>query len=124
MKSGSCSTDDASAASWPEAPLPTPSRVSVQNGHVSDNRADDGETDGIVQHRPPAPLLPPASRPCWSMAPAAAFSPRPSTRRRTSAPYSPPTAIPSVNQYGAAALALLIGAALIWQLTALARRSS
>jgi hypothetical protein len=36
----------------------------------------------------------------------------------------PPTAIPALNQYGAAALALLIGAALIWQITALARRSS
>ena len=52
------SAPNANAASRPEAPLPTPSRMSVQNSGVSDNRADGGETDGIVQHRPPAPLLP------------------------------------------------------------------
>lgn len=36
----------------------------------------------------------------------------------------PPTAIPSLNQYGSAALALLIGGALLWQLARLARRAS
>ncbi|MEO8601517.1 MAG: hypothetical protein ABI629_02965 [bacterium] len=36
----------------------------------------------------------------------------------------PPTQIPTVDHYGSAALALLIGAALLWQLAALARRSS
>jgi hypothetical protein len=36
----------------------------------------------------------------------------------------PPTAIPSLDQYGAAALSLLIAGALIWQLARLARRAS
>jgi hypothetical protein len=36
----------------------------------------------------------------------------------------PPTQIPTVDHYGSAALAVLIGAALLWQLAALARRSS
>ncbi|MDX2170295.1 MAG: IPTL-CTERM sorting domain-containing protein [Deltaproteobacteria bacterium] len=36
----------------------------------------------------------------------------------------PPTAIPSLDQYGTALLALLIGGALIWQLARLARRAS
>jgi len=36
----------------------------------------------------------------------------------------PPTQIPAVDHYGAAALALMIGAALLWQLAAFARKSS
>jgi hypothetical protein len=36
----------------------------------------------------------------------------------------PPIQIPAMDPYGAAALAGLIGAALLWQLAALARRSS
>jgi hypothetical protein len=36
----------------------------------------------------------------------------------------PPTAIPSLDQYGSAALAMLIGGALLWQLARLARRAS